>query len=157
MPERNVATMKCQTILVVDDDRPLRILFEALLARHGFAMDCVENGAEALQLLSMASYDVILLDLMMPVTNGFDVLDELAATQPALLRRTIITTGVNDRILARLDRESVFAVLRKPFDIHKLVETISRCASQQGDRFDQVGELRVDGDQSGSPESGPHA
>lgn len=157
MAERNVSNMKRQTILIVDDDRPLRILFEALLVRQGFVLDCVEDGTEALRRLSTASYDAILLDLMMPVTNGFDVLREFAAKRPALLRRTIIATGVNDRILDTIDRESVFAVLRKPFDIDQLVDTISRCASQPADHFDHWGGQRVPGDESGSPQTGPRA
>ena len=122
------------SVLVVDDDEALRVLFVALLARQGFRVECVNDGAAALQSLERSAYSVLILDLMMPGTNGFDVLERLSATQPAMLRRTIVATGVSSRELAKIDDASVFAVLRKPFDIDSLVTKVRECADQdEGD------------------------
>jgi CheY-like chemotaxis protein len=119
-----------ESVLVVEDDNALRTLFLALLKRQGLRVECVNDGAEALDRLAKRAYDVILLDLMMPVVNGFDVLERLAETRPALLRRTIVTTGASERNLAKLDPDRVFAVLRKPFDINTLISTIRQCVRQ---------------------------
>src|SRR5260370_3480329 len=122
------------SVLVVEDDEALRTLFIALLTRQGFRVECVNDGAQALERLARTSYSAILLDLMMPGTSGFDVLRQLAETQPALLRKVIITTGVSKRDLDQVDAESVFAVLRKPFDIDGLVATIRACELQPARR-----------------------
>jgi DNA-binding response OmpR family regulator len=130
MSERVSIGLYDAPILVVEDDEALRTLFIALLRRQGFAVECVNDGSQALDRLARNSYAVMLLDLMMPVKNGFDVLAELANKKSPLLRRTIITTGVSQHELAKVDGSTVFAVLRKPFDIDCLVSTVRDCALQ---------------------------
>lgn len=131
------------SVLVVEDDAALRVLFTALLTRQGFEVECVNDGAKALDRLAERSYSVLLLDLMMPICNGFDVLERFAAEHPDRLRQTIITTGVSERDLGRIDRNSVYAVLRKPFDIDELIATVRRCARQRrGARKARRRELR---------------
>jgi CheY-like chemotaxis protein len=115
-------------VLVVEDDDALRCLFTALFARHSYAMECVADGAEALERLSRCSYDVILLDLMMRGMNGFDVVHILSESRPELLQRTIIITGVSQRELEKLDRIAVFAIMRKPFDIDSLITAMIQCS-----------------------------
>jgi CheY-like chemotaxis protein len=122
------------SILVVEDDPALRTLFLALLERQGFEVESVTDGSQALDRLERKSYTVLLLDLMMPVVNGFDVLKHFSESQPWLLRQTIVTTGVSQRELAKIDSGSVFAVLRKPFDIDSLVATVRECAREAARR-----------------------
>jgi DNA-binding response OmpR family regulator len=134
-------------VLVVEDDEGLQTLFTALLARAGFRVECVSDGAQALERLARSAYSAVLLDLMMRGTNGFDVLHCLAETRPALLRRTIVTSGVSERELAKVDRGSVFAVIRKPFDIDFLIATVIACARQKeggGTGGDPGGEIPLD-------------
>lgn len=130
MTSVETAHPKSPSILVIEDDEALRVLFRALLKRAGMAVECVTNGEEGLSRLAARSYDAIVLDLMMPVCSGFDVLRQFAATSPELLRKTIVTTGVNERLLGEIDRGSVYAVIRKPFDIDDLSETILKCVEQ---------------------------
>jgi DNA-binding NtrC family response regulator len=117
------------TVLIVEDDESLRLLFAALLQHHGFATHSARNGTEAIASIARRPYDVVVLDLMMPVTTGFDVLRHFAEHTPSLLRRTIITTGVTDKSLNAIDRDSVFAIIRKPFEIDHLVTTVGACAA----------------------------
>lgn len=131
MYDHGTPETKCPSVLVIEDDEALRVLFRALLKRAGMNAECVHNGAEGLARLTTQSYDAIVLDLMMPVCSGFDVLRQFAAQSPALLRRTIVTTGVNERLLGQIDRGSVYAVIRKPFDIDHLSETILDCVKQR--------------------------
>lgn len=64
-------------ILVVEDERPMARALELKLAYSGFAPSVVYNGAEALQAIKKDNFALILLDLMMPVVNGFDVLEAM--------------------------------------------------------------------------------
>lgn len=117
-----------QAVLVVDDDPALQGLFNTLLAKDGFAVDCAPNGRQAFEYLRRSSYSVILLDLMMPDVNGFELLDRLERESPALLRRVIVMTGAAHRVVDGLDASRVWGIIRKPFDITDLVESARACA-----------------------------
>jgi DNA-binding response OmpR family regulator len=66
-------------ILLVEDDRFLRKAAEATLRRHGFAVSTAADGEEALQCMQAESPDLVLLDLIMPKLQGFEVLRALKA------------------------------------------------------------------------------
>ena len=114
--------------LVIDDDAAVQRLFNTLLTRDGFAVDAVANGRQAFECLKRDTYSVILLDLMMPEVNGFELLDQLARESPRLLRRVIVMTGVSQRVLDGLDTQRVFGLIRKPFDIDDLLTSARACA-----------------------------
>jgi len=116
------------SVLVVDDDQALRGLFTTLLSRRGFSVDCVPDGQEAWEQLSRNPYSVILLDLMMPGVNGFELLERLRRDSPSLLSRIIILTGASQRSLESLDTSRVWGLIRKPFDIDNLVSSTLECA-----------------------------
>ena len=117
------------SVLVVDDDPALQGLFQTLLGRDGFAVDCAQNGRVAFEYLKRSSYSVILLDLMMPDVNGFELLDRLERDSPRLLRRVIVMTGAAQRVLDTLDTTRVWGLIRKPFDIEELVRSARECAA----------------------------
>jgi len=107
--------------LVVDDDPGLQSLFYTLLGREGFSVDCAPNGRTAFEYLRRSAYSVILLDLMMPDVNGFELLDRLRRECPSLLGRVIVITGASQRDVASLDATPLRGLIRKPFDIGDLV------------------------------------
>lgn len=63
--------------LIVDDDALIRGLLRALLRRRGWRTLEAENGNQALEQLQQTTPDLVLLDLMMPVCNGFEVVEAL--------------------------------------------------------------------------------
>ena len=67
-------------ILLVDDDLELTELLAELLLLEGFNVTAVHNGQEALSLLKTQSFDLMLLDIMMPVLNGTETLKQLRKT-----------------------------------------------------------------------------
>lgn len=64
-------------VLVVEDEHPLAKALELKLSHQGFDVLCAPNGEEGLKLLEKSSFDVILLDLIMPLIDGFKVLEIL--------------------------------------------------------------------------------
>ena len=68
-----------KNVLLVDDDLTLREMYEERLKAEGFNIIQATNGEEALQKAKESKPNVILLDIMMPKVNGFDVLKELKA------------------------------------------------------------------------------
>lgn len=112
-------------ILVVDDDDAIRTLLLTLLRRRGIDVDTAKNGAEALQKLGQCTYAVMLLDLMMPVLSGWEVLAKLATFEPA--RRPIIivlTAGSESR---DFNSDLVIGSIRKPFDVELLNDMVAGC------------------------------
>jgi CheY-like chemotaxis protein len=115
------------TVLIVEDDVPTQLLLVALARRNGMTATIAGNGEEALHHLSRRPYDVILLDLMLPGTNGFDVLRHVNCVLPPVLGKIIITTGLSPASYADCPYlGSVRRLLKKPFDIAELeVEMLS--------------------------------
>ena len=63
-------------VLIVEDEKPLAHALELKLKHEGFDVVIAQNGQEALYLIEQSKFDVALLDLMMPVVDGFQVLDK---------------------------------------------------------------------------------
>ena len=106
-----------RSILVAEDDRGIQTLLRTILSREGFAVDCVDDGAEALERLESKRYDAVLLDLMMPNLSGGDVIRRLADRGHDALDRVIVITAAAIHEATALDR---LPVVRKPFDLDEL-------------------------------------
>jgi CheY-like chemotaxis protein len=119
-------------ILVVDDDAAIRTLLLTVLRRRGLAVDTAKNGAEAMEKLQRCSYAVMLLDLMMPVASGWQVLDYLrqmdAFARPAVI---LLTAGSEPR---GASPDLVMGTIRKPFDVELLYDTVIGCLSSTAPR-----------------------
>ena len=83
-------------ILFVDDDPILREFAQVNLASPKASVDVASDGAEALRALAESDYDVVLLDLEMPVLNGFDTLERLRADPGTRDLAVIVQTGRED-------------------------------------------------------------
>ncbi len=64
-------------ILIVEDERPLAHALELKLTHEGFEVTVANNGKDGLDLIDKGGFDVVLLDMMMPVMDGFQVLQQL--------------------------------------------------------------------------------
>jgi DNA-binding response OmpR family regulator len=69
-------------ILIVEDEDILRSTYQAILAAKGYDCDTAENGKDALEKCEQATYDLILLDLMMPVMTGVGFLKKFMPSAP---------------------------------------------------------------------------
>ncbi len=114
-------------ILVADDDEAIRTLLFTVLRRRGFAVDVARNGADAIESMKHCRYAVALIDLMMPVKSGWDVI-EWMATCPKSERplAIVLTAGTAVR---EMSPDVVAGTVRKPFDIELLYDMVMACAS----------------------------
>lgn len=112
-------------ILVVDDDDAIRALLTTVLKRRGLRVETARNGAEAVAKLGECRYSLMLLDLMMPLMSGYQVLDYIAdesvASRPMVL---VLTAGLEPR---GFDTSFVVGTIHKPFDVELLVDTVIGC------------------------------
>ncbi|MEA2163375.1 MAG: hypothetical protein QOK37_1502 [Thermoanaerobaculia bacterium] len=118
-------------VLIVDDDDGIQALMKALLLRREVDVDSASDGDAALRKLREKSYHTIVLDLMLPKVNGFEVVRELKSSSPSLLKRTIVVTAVSNLALRDFsDSGLVRRVLRKPFDINEFIDEVLACAAE---------------------------
>jgi CheY-like chemotaxis protein len=115
--------------LVVDDDEPIRTLLAKIVQNAGFDVQTAKDGREAIDRIHADGYNVILLDLMMPRVDGYQVLDHLRDEHPDLVPCTIVATAIPERDLRRQAISGVFKVHSKPFDITRLLSDIRECAA----------------------------
>src|SRR4051794_14907456 len=114
---------KEKRILIVDDDDAIRALLFTILRRRRFAVDGARNGVDALARLRNCVYSVMLLDLMMPIKSGWDVLAELKKLPTGERPLVIVLTAGNEP--RDLDSSIVAGSIRKPFDVDLLMATVT--------------------------------
>jgi DNA-binding response OmpR family regulator len=118
----------------VDDDPAVRALLEIVGKRAGFTVDTSPDGLDALEKLREHDYLIMVLDLMMPRVNGYDVVQQLAveARRPAIIVVTAMTGGY----VAQLDPQVVHSIVRKPFDIDMMAAILTSVAAAVRDARD---------------------
>src|SRR5689334_12519454 len=117
-------------ILLVEDERSAGRMIAKGLREHGHAVDLVTNGGAALRQASETSYDIVILDVMLPEKNGLDVCNELRTrgNEVAVLMLTA-RDGVDDRIRG-LDA-GADDYLIKPFHFGELLARIRALARRR--------------------------
>ena len=113
-----------KTVLVVDDDFGIAEALSDVLSEEGFAVTVVRNGKDALRRVGEQKPDVILLDYMMPVMDGCQVMRALDGDAELRSIPVILMSAVPR---ASIPRDcNPFATLRKPFDIEVLLEVLQK-------------------------------
>jgi DNA-binding response OmpR family regulator len=115
-------------VLVVDDDDVVRELIATILRRAGMNPECVADGDAAFRQLRQQSFDAVILDLMLPRLNGFEILREIKNSLPDLLPKVVVVTAASEQTLRDFDSTGIRRLLRKPFDIDELVIEVVNCA-----------------------------
>jgi two-component system, chemotaxis family, chemotaxis protein CheY len=111
-------------VLVVDDDAAIRDLLVAVLSDDGYEAESARNGREALAVLDRWPADVIVLDLMMPVMDGWT----FAARMKEKWAIPIVVLSAATEVRKHADRLGAADVIPKPFDLDTLLPCIARVA-----------------------------
>ncbi|MEA2489901.1 MAG: two-component system, OmpR family, phosphate regulon response regulator PhoB [Acidobacteriota bacterium] len=114
-------------VLVVDDDANIRRMIIAALRRDGYTFLEAPNGRDALDLMRSEHPDVVVLDLMMPILSGWDVLRERMDDEELRNIPVIIVSANKDPEVATVVDQGICAFLPKPFDIGALSALVRSC------------------------------
>jgi len=109
------------TILLVDDDPAICEMLCRLLTEEGYAVLAASNGQTALELAAQTQVGLVLLDLNLPVKNGWDTFERLTAERPDL--PVVIITARPNQLFTALGA-GAGALMEKPLDFPKLLQTI---------------------------------
>lgn len=125
-------------ILIVEDERLLAGSIEELLRNQGFEAEAVHDGETGLSYARTGVYDLVILDVMMPGKNGYEVAKALRSSHlgtPILMLTA--RSGLEDRITG-LDAGADY-YLTKPFDSRELTACVRALLRRQGSQVDEMG------------------
>ena len=113
-------------ILVVDDERGIREGCRRILAAEGFSVDVAANGKEGWDLVrARKSYDLLLVDLMMPVMSGLELMDEVSRFDPEIIM-IVITGFATIETAVEAMKHGAYDYVPKPFTPDQLLAVVNR-------------------------------
>lgn len=126
-------------ILIVDDEAPIRALMRATLTMAGHQVTEASGGEEALEKIKKTAFDLVVLDIMMPVTDGYEVLERVKA-MPSRANIPVIVVTAKAYDSEGVMREMTGGALdhiSKPFDPADLEVAVSKALSASDDQLEQ--------------------
>jgi two-component system, OmpR family, response regulator CpxR len=123
-----ISTAPKGEVLVVEDDFAIRETLRELLEDEGYDVSWASNGREALELLAHRAPRVILLDLMMPVMDGWEF-RVAQQKDPALARIPVVVISADHALDQKVAALAVDGWLAKPFELDALLTTLRRYAA----------------------------
>ena len=123
--------MSAIRVLVVEDDCTFRELLIAALRSHGCDPRGAENGARALELLAQWQPDVILLDMLMPIMDGFRFLEELKKSGSAGTPTIVLTCMESRSLVVDAVTAGASEVLLKPSSFETLLAKVKKVAHKE--------------------------
>lgn len=130
-------------ILIVEDEKPIANLIDLNLSSSGYQCTCVYDGIAAADLIEQNLYDLILLDIMLPGANGYELMEQIRPTGTPVIFITAMGS-VHDRVQGL--RAGADDYLVKPFEIVELiarVESVLRRAGKTEERY-EIGDVIVE-------------
>lgn len=118
-------------ILLADDDASVRESLSGVLVSEGYGVIPASDGQQALDLAASTHIDLVLLDLNMPVKNGWDTFERLSFDHP-LIPIIIVTARPNQLFTAVA--AGVGALLEKPMDIPTLLRTMEKLLAESSEQ-----------------------
>ena len=124
-------------ILMIEDEKLLADSVKILLERKGFEVECVYDGKTGAQYAELGVYDLLILDVMMPEMNGYQVAREVRAKRCATpILMLTAKSGLEDRITGLNAGADYY--LTKPFDTRELLACIHALLRRQGGQVDEM-------------------
>ncbi len=119
-----MSSPKKHSVLVVDDEAPMRAFLQKLLAREGYAVAVAEDGASALEELARAEYDVVVLDMRLPGMGGNDVLRRVREEKPDVAVM-VMTAYPSEEAVIESMTEGAVRFLIKPFTTEEFLRALA--------------------------------
>lgn len=117
-------------VLIADDEPALRSLLKTNLSFEGFETLTASNGEEALRVIRDEAPDVVLLDVMMPVMDGWQVLEELSKNENRQTKVILVSAKATSEAQLQGWELGCDEYLTKPFDLDDMIERIMEVAER---------------------------
>ena len=124
-------------ILMIEDDKPLADSVGTLLGQQGFEVECVYDGVSGAEYARLGIYDLLILDVLMPGMDGYQVARQVRAGRCAVpILMLTARGGVEDRIEGLNAGADYY--LSKPFDSRELLACVNALLRRQGGQVDEL-------------------
>ncbi len=145
-------------ILVAEDNLTNQKLIKRLLAKYGVQVTVVSNGADAVTAVASATFDLVLMDLHMPVLDGFDAVAAINAAHDLSVRPMIVilSADVLPESRQRCEELGIAGFLTKPIRVDAVEDTLRRAAAAKGVEVLPLAEVRR-AEPKGGETAGPRA
>ena len=121
-----------QTILVVDDEAAIREVIATVLEEEGYTVITAASGEAALAMLNECTPALIMLDMRMPVMDGWEFAEQLRLQCDHDVPLLVMTAAVD--AVERADQVGAAATLSKPFDLDELLRLVASVVAPGGRR-----------------------
>ena len=112
-------------VLVIDDEEVVRSFFKKLGERKGLDVTVTKNSEQAVEKIKSKSFDVVVVDIRMPIVNGLETFRLIKEIRPDI--PVIMMTGSHeDALVEAALSEGALDCVYKPFDLKKMLDTIDR-------------------------------
>lgn len=120
-----IARYGVPSILLADDSLTQQFVIKAVLQNVGLSVDCVDDGEKALSQIKHKQYDIVLMDIQMPILDGISATQQIRQFSPLGVLPIIALTGDTELNALSPDKTALFnAFLQKPVESHLLIDTI---------------------------------
>ena len=125
------------TLLIIDDEENMRHMLQAMVGRHGYAVETAADGAQALELLAGRHFDFILCDVRMPVMDGIAF---LAAARDFLERTTVIMMSAYGSIDTAIEamKAGAYDFISKPFKADEVIMALRKAEEREALRQENL-------------------
>lgn len=115
--------MKNKKILIIEDEKDIVIFLKEILKGEGYEVFSVENGKEAQALMDNESFDLVILDMLLPGEHGINIVNYI---RDHFFTPIIITSGIYSRneILKGMEDSNIKGFFPKPFNVKDLLKRI---------------------------------
>lgn len=123
---------KIPTILIIDDDIRGAESFSDLLELHGYKTEIAKDGTEGLKKIEKSNPDLVLLDVILPGTKGFDVLSQIKSNPKTMKIPVIMLTGMSGMDdVEKCSKGGAVGYVIKPYNIERILKKIESVLNQQ--------------------------
>ncbi len=111
-------------VLAVDDETDIRMIIEGLLTAGGYEVTTAEDGEDALVKFNKAQFDLVILDVMMPKRDGYEVLQEIRESPKSEVPVIMLTAKATDKDVWKGYEVGATYYLTKPFSNQQLLNIV---------------------------------
>ncbi len=128
-----VKKLKCmsESILVVEDNQDLSLLFKLVLESAGYQVATLDDGRDALAEVEKIQPRLVLMDIMMPETNGLQVSRHIKEQSGYKSLPILLVSALDCLQQEQLDRSKADGIIYKPFDLDYFVDKVNQMTSSQ--------------------------
>lgn len=122
--------MKNKKILIIEDEKDISMFLEEALTDEGFDVKSVSNGLEAENIMKKDSYDLVILDMLLPGEHGMDIINFI---RDNFFTPIIVISGIykKSEIMSSFEDSNVRDFFQKPFKIKDILKSINSIFNEE--------------------------